>query len=47
LRYIRPEENGGAEGMEITTMSLLMKPRFTRVGPELCFVFPRIGADVC
>lgn len=31
LRYIRPEENGGAEGMEITTMSLTMKPRITRV----------------
>lgn len=31
LRYIRPEENGGAEGMEMTTMSLLMKPRITRV----------------
>ncbi|KAF9446515.1 hypothetical protein P691DRAFT_733088 [Macrolepiota fuliginosa MF-IS2] len=31
LRYIRPEENGGAEGMEMTTMSLWMKPMITRV----------------
>jgi hypothetical protein len=30
LKYIRPEENGGAEGMEMTTMSLFMKPRITR-----------------
>lgn len=34
LRYIRPEENGGAEGMEMTTMSLLMKPRITTVSVE-------------
>lgn len=31
LRYIRPEENGGAEGMEMITMSLTMKPRITTV----------------
>ncbi|EKM81159.1 hypothetical protein AGABI1DRAFT_112850 [Agaricus bisporus var. burnettii JB137-S8] len=31
LKYIRPEENGGAEGMEMTTMSLFVKPRITRV----------------
>jgi hypothetical protein len=31
LRYIKPEENGGAEGMEMTTMSLFMKPRITTV----------------
>jgi len=31
LRYIRPEENGGAEGMEMTTMSLTVKSRITKV----------------
>ncbi|KAJ3572102.1 hypothetical protein NP233_g3305 [Leucocoprinus birnbaumii] len=31
LKYIRPEDNGGAEGMEMTTMSLFMKPRITTV----------------
>lgn len=31
LRYIRPEENGGAEGIEMTTMSLTMKPKITTV----------------
>jgi len=31
LKYIRPEENGGAEGIEMTTMSLTMKPRITKV----------------
>lgn len=36
LRYIRPEENGGAEGMEMTTMSLTMKPRVTTVSGVRC-----------
>ncbi|KXN87462.1 hypothetical protein AN958_08767 [Leucoagaricus sp. SymC.cos] len=31
LRYIRPEENGGAEGIEMTTMSLFMKESVTTV----------------
>lgn len=40
LKYIRPEENGGAEGMEMTTMSLFVKPRITRVSRySACFSF--------
>jgi hypothetical protein len=39
LRYISPEENGGAEGMEMTTLTLMLKPRITRVMSLLLFSF--------
>ncbi|KAG5723616.1 hypothetical protein E4T56_gene18177 [Termitomyces sp. T112] len=31
LRYLQPEDNGGAEGIRLTTQSLLLKPRITTV----------------
>jgi len=31
LRYLTPQENGGAEGIEMTTFNLLLNPRITRV----------------
>ncbi|KAG5647069.1 hypothetical protein DXG03_001439 [Asterophora parasitica] len=31
LRHLTPEENGGAEGIELTTLTLLLRPRITRV----------------
>ncbi|KAG5637722.1 hypothetical protein H0H81_003432 [Sphagnurus paluster] len=31
LRHLTPEENGGAEGIEMTTQNLLLTPRITRV----------------
>ncbi|KAG6920224.1 hypothetical protein DXG01_004993 [Tephrocybe rancida] len=31
LRYLKPEENGGAEGIQMTTQNLLLKPRITTV----------------
>lgn len=37
LKYIRPDENGGAEGIEMMTMSLTLKPRITKVRPNLFF----------
>jgi hypothetical protein len=39
LTYIRPEENGGSEGMEMTTMSLFMKPRISRVSSNSAFFY--------
>ena len=34
LRYLTPQENGGAEGIEMTTSTLLLNPRTTRVRPQ-------------
>ncbi|KAF5380435.1 hypothetical protein D9615_004666 [Tricholomella constricta] len=31
LRHLTPEENGGAEGIEMSTLTLLLRPRITRV----------------
>ncbi|KAG6850870.1 hypothetical protein H0H93_007488 [Arthromyces matolae] len=31
LSYLKPEENGGAEGVQLTTQNLLLKPRVTTV----------------
>lgn len=31
LRHLTPEENGGAEGIEMTTITLLLNTRVTKV----------------
>lgn len=34
LRHLRPSENDGMEGLEMTTMTLTLQPRVTRVSPS-------------
>ena len=42
LRYLTPEENEGAEGIEMTTSTILLNPRITKVRLQPTGLFPQV-----
>ncbi|KAG6813296.1 hypothetical protein H0H92_012451 [Tricholoma furcatifolium] len=43
LRYLKPEENGGSEGIQMTTHNLFLKPRITTVYDPAFLIETRRG----